>query len=183
MLKSGELREKMKLCLSNIEEFSTRDLKEWLKAYGYIYNVDYEVNAFSNAIAYLTKKNYISSVGEKGKYMVVKKDGDACWMEENERERMGTETDNEEKKKEESVQQENGEQTKSEQQTYIEEAELEELRGKIKKYIEGECRELEKILDSEKPSIYGHNRRTYNDIIELILYLRNFEFSVEKNNL
>ena len=63
--------------------------------------------------------------------------------------------------------------------TGIAEVELEELRRKIKRNIETECTELEKILDSEKPSIYGQNRRTYDDIIELIVYLRNFKFSVE----
>ena len=63
--------------------------------------------------------------------------------------------------------------------TGIAEVELEELRRKIKRNIETECTELEKILDSEIPSIYGQNRRTYDDIIELIVYLRNFKFSVE----
>jgi len=54
------------------------------------------------------------------------------------------------------------------------------MRRKIKEYIANECKELEEILDSEKPSVYGKNKKTYNDILELITYLQNFKFSVEK---
>lgn len=65
MIGSCELREKMKTCLSNdIEVFTTKGLKEWLKEQGCTYNVDYEVNAFSNAITYLIK-NIIFFLQEK----------------------------------------------------------------------------------------------------------------------
>lgn len=151
----------MKTCLSNdIEVFTTKGLKEWLKEQGCTYNVDYEVNAFSNAITYLIKKHYILPTGEKGKYKVVKK--------EKEKEKVNCnniDEQNEEKK------------SKDE---YVPEKALEEMRRKIKEYIANECKELEEILDSEKPSVYGKNKKTYNDILELITYLQNFKFSVEK---
>ena len=71
MLKSKELREKMKECLSDVEEFTTIELKEMLNDMGCVYNVDYEVNAFSNALFFLVKKKFVASQGIKGAYRVL----------------------------------------------------------------------------------------------------------------
>lgn len=40
--------------------------------------------------------------------------------------------------------------------------------------------ELEKILDEEKPSVYGRNKHTYEDVTTLIEYMRKFDFIVEE---
>ena len=51
---------------------------------------------------------------------------------------------------------------------------------KIKNDINDFCMKIEQILDSEKPSTYGRNRQTYEDILKLVDTLKTFEFNVEK---
>lgn len=54
------------------------------------------------------------------------------------------------------------------------------MRNKIKKCIGKDYAEIEQILDSEKPSVFGRNRKTYDDILELLEYMKNFKFTVEE---
>lgn len=60
MLGSKEVRKIIIECFDTQDDnfiFSTTNLKELLKEKGYIYNKDYEVNAFNNAIYALAQKN------------------------------------------------------------------------------------------------------------------------------
>lgn len=60
------------------------------------------------------------------------------------------------------------------------ELELKEMREKVKKCVRETYLELEKILDEEKPSVYGRNKHTYEDVTTLIEYMRKFDFIVEE---
>ena len=73
MLGTKEVRERIEVYLEKLENFTTTDLKRLLKDDGYIYNVDYDVYAFSNAVAYLKRNSYIEPTGGKGSYRVIKK--------------------------------------------------------------------------------------------------------------
>ena len=48
MLGTKEVRERIEVYLEKLENFTTTDLKRLLKDDGYIYNVDYDVYAFSS---------------------------------------------------------------------------------------------------------------------------------------
>lgn len=64
--------------------------------------------------------------------------------------------------------------------TLNKELELKEMREKVKKCVRETYLELEKILDEEKPSVYGRNKHTYEDVTTLIEYMRKFDFIVEE---
>lgn len=59
-----------------------------------------------------------------------------------------------------------------------------EIRYSLEDRENNRCREtyleLEKILDEEKPSVYGRNKHTYEDVTTLIEYMRKFDFIVEE---
>ena len=112
--------------------------------------VDYDVYAFSNAVAYLKRNSYIEPTGVKGSYRVIKK-------------------------KSKSV-----DESTEEFKTLNKELELKEMREKVKKCVRETYLELEKILDEEKPSVYGRNKHTYEDVTTLIEYMRKFDFIVEE---
>lgn len=154
MLVTRQLREEIKSCLENLENFTTVQLKEGLERKGYIYNKDYDVTVFSNAIASLVKQGYIVSMDQekRGNYRVIYQGKNKM----NEEERM-------EKKKLDN-----------------DEAELRELREQVKDNVNEFCVKMEQILDSEKASTYGRNRKTYDDILKLINSLNEFTFEVEK---
>lgn len=158
MLAMPELREIMKICIQGMDIFTTTQIKEILKERGYIYNVHYDVTAFSNAISSLTRQKYIVSLDDekKGNYKVVNK----------------IEYDNKKNEENEMKKNENGK--------YDDEIELKEMRENIKKFLKESCLKVEQILDSEKPSTYGRNRKTYDDILRLIEVLKEFEFTVEE---
>ena len=61
MLGTKEVRERIEVYLEKLENFTTTDLKRLLKDDGYIYNVDYDVYAFSNLVAFL-KRNSLFNV-------------------------------------------------------------------------------------------------------------------------
>lgn len=150
MLGTKEVRERIEVYLEKLENFTTTDLKRLLKDDGYIYNVDYDVYAFSNAVAYLKRNSYIEPTGVKGSYRV-------------------------NKKKSKSV-----DESTEEFKTLNKELELKEMREKVKKCVRETYLELEKILDEEKPSVYGRNKHTYEDVTTLIEYMRKFDFIVEE---
>lgn len=108
------------------------------------------VYAFSNAVAYLKRNSYIEPTGVKGSYRVIKK-------------------------KSKSV-----DESTEEFKTLNKELELKEMREKVKKCVRETYLELEKILDEEKPSVYGRNKHTYEDVTTLIEYMRKFDFIVEE---
>ena len=62
-----ELRGKIKEYIQGKETFTTSEVKEELKEKGYVYNVDYDVTSFSNAISSLTRQNYIASMDAEKK--------------------------------------------------------------------------------------------------------------------
>ena len=113
-------------------------------------SLDYDVYAFSNAVAYLKRNSYIEPTGVKGSYRVIKK-------------------------KSKSV-----DESTEEFKTLNKELELKEMREKVKKCVRETYLELEKILDEEKPSVYGRNKHTYEDVTTLIEYMRKFDFIVEE---
>ena len=94
-------------------------------------NLDYDVYAFSNAVAYLKRNSYIEPTGVKGSYRVIKK-------------------------KSKSV-----DESTEEFKTLNKELELKEMREKVKKCVRETYLELEKILDEEKPSVYGRNKHRF----------------------
>lgn len=155
MLVTKQLREEIKICLEDRDFFTTVQLKEVLEQKGLIYNKDYDVTVFSNAIASLVKQKYIASMDKekKGNYMVLHKQ-------------------KEEKMKEEELMEK--------YESNNEEIELREMRKKIEENINEFCLQIEQILDSEKPSTYGRNRKTYDDILKLVDLLKEFKFEVEK---
>lgn len=188
MLKSKELREKMKECLSDVEEFTTIELKEMLNDMGCVYNVDYEVNAFSNALFFLVKKKFVASQGIKGAYRVlidgkngnvedVHKDFKKCKNESFENEASENDTSENDTSKNEASENDTSE---NEKNKCVDEVELKKMRNKIKKCIGKDYAEIEQILDSEKPSVFGRNRKTYDDILELLEYMKNFKFTVDE---
>lgn len=156
MLVTKQLREEIKSCLKGVELFTTIQLKEMLEKNGYIYNRDYDVTVFSNAISSLVKQKYIASADKekRGNYIVLDKMQNIDDQEEGKK-KMGKKWDDNE-------------------------TELKEMRGRIKEDIKEFCVKMEQLLDSEKPSTYGRNRRTYDDILKLIDLLKEFEFEVEK---
>lgn len=113
-------------------------------------SVSCHVYAFSNAVAYLKRNSYIEPTGVKGSYRVIKK-------------------------KSKSV-----DESTEEFKTLNKELELKEMREKVKKCVRETYLELEKILDEEKPSVYGRNKHTYEDVTTLIEYMRKFDFIVEE---
>ena len=153
MMKMTELRGKIKEYIQGKETFTTSEVKEELKEKGYVYNVDYDVTSFSNAISSLTRQNYIASMDaeKKGNYMVVGN------------------RDIKDKEKE----------TYIKKEPYRNEPELKEMREKIRESLKESCAQIEQILDSEKPSKYGRNRKTYDDILRLIKSLKEFEFTIK----
>lgn len=68
---------------------------------------------------------------------------------------------------------------KDEKTNLNQELDLKEMRRKVKECIKKDYMELENILDEEKPSVYGRNKRTYEDIVELIEYMRKFSFTIK----
>lgn len=156
MLKMTELRNKMKECLQGKQKFSTVELKEWLEEYGYIYNIDYDIKSFSNAVSSLTKQKYIASLDNdrKGKYQVIY---NADIRNENGKE-------NEENK----LDKNKGE------------LELKDMREKILNFLKNNAREIEDMIDSEKLSTYRRNPRTYDEILKLLEFLENFEFTIDR---
>lgn len=160
MIKMNQLREEIKLCLEGIDCFTTTQLKEILKERGYIYNVSYDVGAFSNAMSSLVRQRYIAPIDKerKGNYRVL----------------STMKSKNEEKNKGElKVQKVKDEKSNNER-------ELQKVRKDIEENINEFCKKIEEILDSEKPSTYGRNRKTYNDILKLVCFLREFKFEVEE---
>lgn len=155
MVAMKQLREEMKGCLKEIEFFTTVQLKEMLQQKGYIYNKDYDVNSFSNALHSLVKQKVIISVDKerKGNYKVLSVSYDA---------------------------KENNEKKEQKNKMINNELELKDMRVKIKNDINDFCVKIEQILDSEKPSTYGRNRQTYEDILNLVDTLKTFKFNVEK---
>ena len=153
MLGSKEVRKIIVECFHTQDDnfiFSTTNLKELLKEKGYIYNKDYEVNAFNNAIYALAQKKYIVSTGEKGFYQLCKtitsdKREDKIKMPEN-------------------------------QNISEREPELKNMRKKLMDCLNESCYDLAAILDAEKPSIYGKNRLTYDKATSLLNYLQSFSF-------
>ncbi len=159
MLSSRELSEYMKKCLKNVDEFTTRELKEMLKNEGLVYKKEYEVNAFSNAVATLKRKGYVDNDKKrKGKYKVISLEN----MNNENEENIIEDIDN-----------------KCLYETKSEKKELEEIRRKIVLSLKEEYREIEEILDSVKPSAFGENFQMYEEILELLKYLKTFKFSVE----
>lgn len=178
MMNTRELREKMKECLLNEEIFTTSQLKERLNEKGWVYQVDYTLNTFSNGISSLVRQNYIVSIDDdrKGVYRVVKSGEDTKTLDGE----VGIADMNDEKKKEtyKSKSQDNEENVKNE---WNNEDELKEMRDKIQEYLKVECcAKIRQMLDSKKPSIFTTNRKTYNNILELIDYLEGFKFDVEQ---
>lgn len=155
MLEMKQLREEIKGCLKEIEFFTTGQLKEMLQQKGYVYNKDYDVNAFSNALHSLVNQKVIVSADKekKGNYKVLPVSYDDRKNNENKKEKN---------------------------KTLNNELELKDMREKIKNDINGFCVKIEQILDSEKPSTYGRNRQTYEDILNLVDTLKTFKFNVEK---
>ena len=153
MIATKQLREEIKLCLKDKVNFTTVQLKEMLKQNGYEYNRDYDVTVFSNAISSLVKQKYIISIDneKRGNYKVL------CKQEKNEM--------NDEKIIENVTLNNN-------------ESELREMRKKIEENINEFCLGIEQILDSEKPSTYVRNRKTYDDILKLVDLLSEFKFKI-----
>lgn len=151
MLTMRELREKIRICTKERNSFSTAQLKELLRDMGYIYNTDYNVTIFSNAISSLVNQKYIVSLDSdrKGNYKVIK---------------------NEEKANDKNP---------KEKAPYNNEPELAEMRADITTCLNTTLEKIEKKLDSVKPSTYGRNIKTYNDILRLIEILREFDFTVK----
>lgn len=157
MLKMIELREKMKVCLQGKLEFTTTELKEWLEQYGYVYNTDYDVNSFSNAVASLTKQKHIASMknsDRKGNYQVIYK---ADIRNENDKENE-----------------------KNKDREMDNEPELKEMREKILELLQESSKKIENLLDTEKLSTYRRNHRTYDEILKLLEYLEHFDFIIDK---
>ncbi len=152
MLSMPELREKIKLCIQETDTFSTTQLKQKLKKMGYIYNVDYNVTSFSNSISSLAKQNYIIPLnnGKRGYYKIIKK------LESNYK--------NQNTKKETPLNNE---------------LELKSMREEIRTHLKTTLQKIQDILDSEKPSTYGENIRTYQDILRLIKIIKEFEFTIK----
>lgn len=152
MLSMSELREKIKLCIQETDTFSTAQLKQELKKMGYIYNVDYNVTTFSNSISSLNKQKYIIPLnnGKRGYYKIIKK-SDFNYT-------------NQDSKKETHINNEIG---------------LKSMRQEIKMQLETTLEKIQFILDSEKPSTYGENIRTYQDILRLIKMIKEFEFTIK----
>lgn len=168
MLTSVELRKQMVKCLANVEVFSTAELREMLKGLGCTYNIDYEENAFSNAISFLAKKKVIISEGKekKGMYRVSSDTGNGAIYKNT---AMNT-----------APKAIAGSKAKVREEECDKEPELKEMREKIKECLKADCEKIEQILDSEKPSKFGRNRRTYDDILDIIEYMKNFKFRVEE---
>lgn len=146
-----ELREKIRVCTKEMNSFSTAQLKELLRDMGYIYNTDYNVTIFSNAISSLVNQKYIASLDNdrKGNYKIIKNEENAS-----------DNTDNNKK-------------------LYDTEPELAEIRADITTYLNDTLKKIEDKLDSVKPSTYGRNIKTYNDILRLIETLKEFDFTVK----
>ena len=152
MLSSKEMREIIVKCLGNQDNnfvFSTTDLKEMLQKKGYIYNTNYEVHAFSNAIYSLAQKKYILPTGEKGYYQLNKF--------------ISSEKTDKEK-------------ASRNQNTFAKEPELRNMRKKFMDCLNESCHNLAEILDAEKPSTYGKNRDTYDKATSLLNYMQSFSF-------
>lgn len=170
MLSMNELRDKMKECLQEVDFFTTAELKELLKESGYVYNIDYDVNAFSNAVSSLAKQKYIVSLDSKrkGNYRVNHEgSSDRSYNTAGKSEKQ--KNANTERNSSSDVHGGNGD----------DEPELQEMRQKIKERLKAAYEEIEQLFDSEKPSKYGRNRKTYDDILKLLDYLKHFHFSNE----
>lgn len=156
MLKMPELRDKMKNCLQEKSEFSTADLKEWLAESGYVYNIDYNIKSFSNAVSSLTKQKYIVSLDldRRGKYRVAH-ESETLYKNDKDKE-------------------------KSKERYLDRELELKDMRNKIVDLLKKTGRDIEDMLDTEKLSTYRKSPKTYGDILKLLEYLENFEFTIDK---
>ena len=153
MFSSTKVREIMIQCLENQDNgfiFSTTSFKELIAKEGYIYNKDYEVNAFNNAIYSLAQRKYIVPTGEKGHY------------------RLNKTVDHDERKDDEEMRTTN---------TPEKEPELKNMRKKFMDCLNESRGNLAAILDAEKPSTYGKNRNTYDKAISLLNYLQSFSFN------
>lgn len=163
MLKMKEVRERIKECLVGREIITTAEIKEQLKELGLVYNDDYDVKSFGNAVYSLNKQKVIVPYGhgKKGVYRVVhESDIKISNINENEiKERK---------------------RAKIMEKSFSNEKELKEMREKIRESLKEYHEQIKQIFDSEKPSTYGKNPKTYNDIVELMNYLENFKFSVEE---
>lgn len=156
MVGMAELRKKIAEYLMEVDEdvVTTKELRKKLSERDYVYNREYNVTIFSNAISSLAKKNVIISVDKdkKGIYRVDRTALNNFISKKYDEKKSGGNEENE----------------------------LEEMRKKIKKIVQTTRLEVEELLDSEKPSTYGRNKTTYNDILQLIDYLKKFAFTVEK---
>lgn len=150
MLSARELSKHLEKYLIDIKEISTKELKELLKKDGIFYKRDYDIMTFSNAVATLKRKRYISNRGkQQGHYSVI-----------------SSQTMNDDNKK----------------NSYIYESistnkELEDIKNKISLHVNEECRYIEELLDSLKPSVFCGHIQTYKEIMELLRYLKTFRFS------
>lgn len=173
MLGTKELKGYMKECLKDINKFTTKQLKDLLQNNGIVYKKDYDVHAFSNAIAALRRQNYIINY-DTGKYKVNSlKEENQNIIEEGSKEDVLFKNAFYEEKDKEIIREE------KDKEIIHEEKELEEIRKKILKCLKEEYAEIEGILDTVKPSVFGKNLQTYEDILGLLKYLENFKFTVE----
>ena len=186
MLATKELKEYMKECLKDVNKFTTKQLKELLQNNGIVYKKDYDVHAFSNAIAALRRQNYIINY-DTGKYKVnsLKEENQNIIKEESKENVLPKNALYEEKEKEiiheekEIIHEEKEIIHEEKEEIVHEQKELEEIRKKILKCLKDEYAEIEGILDTVKPSVFGKNLQTYEDILGLLKYLENFKFTVE----
>lgn len=159
-----EIREKMMEHLSMVTIFSTLQMRDFLLEQGYTYNKDYNVRDFSNAISSLVKQGYIKPEDKNSKtgiYQVINQSDSE--IEENPK-----------KKDEDAVSGDRCVVTDPE-------IELEEFRSEVKEKVKEFSLEIEEILDGVKPSVYGRNKNTYEDILCLIKYLKEFKFTVDED--
>ena len=177
MLATKELKEYMKECLKDVNKFTTKQLKELLQNNSIVYKKDYDVHAFSNAIAALRRQNYIINY-DTGKYKVnsLKEENQNIIKEESKENVLPKNALYEEK---EIIHEEKEIIHEEKEEIVHEQKELEEIRKKILKCLKDEYAEIEGILDTVKPSVFGKNLQTYEDILGLLKYLENFKFTVE----
>ena len=149
MLSARELSKHMEKYLIDIKEISTKELKELLKKDEIFYKQDYDIITFSNAVATLKRKRYISNRGkQQGHYKVMP----LQTMNHNEINSYTYESISTSK-------------------------ELEDIKHKISLHMNEECRYIEELLDSLKPSVFCGHIQTYKEIMKLLRYLQTFHFS------
>lgn len=149
MLSVRELSKSMEKYLLNAEDLSTKELKEFLKKDGILYKRDYEMMTFSNAVATLKRKGYISNRGkQQGHYKV-----------------LPLQTMN------------NNEINSYTYESISTSKEIADIKSKISLLVNEEYKYIEELLDSLKPSVFCGDIQTYKDIMRLLKYLGHFRFS------